>query len=72
MKRHYIPHGCDQQGRLQTGRYPRTLTEAFNDAHRAEWHDIPSRSDNHWLWWLAAAVLMCLVPAAPIIAEWVR
>lgn len=50
-------------------RYPRSLTEAFNYADRAEWHDIPCDANNHWLWWLAASVLAVLVVASPIIWE---
>lgn len=73
MRPAYLPKGCDQQGRHPTGqRYPRSLTEAFNDADRAEWSDIPPcDANNHWLWWLAASVLCVLVVASPVIWEWV-
>ena len=51
MRPAYLPKGCDQQGRYHTGqRYPRSLTEAFSDADRAEWSDIPPcDANNHWL-----------------------
>lgn len=73
MRHPYIPHGCDKQGRHQTGRICRTTSEAFNDADRAQWYDAPPcDANNHWLWWLAASVLAVLMVASPIILEWVQ
>lgn len=54
----YLPHGADQQGRYQTGRFVQTPNEGLCDSKRAQWLEGPARRAGSPMPLVVAAVII--------------